>query len=283
MLLQVLEERGFPNSCITSLSPRGDAPAAAAAADLVFMAAPAEVSREYAPRLVEAGCIVIDLSAAWRLEAGVPLVIPEVNADDLNSHRGIISCPNCTNVPLAMALAAIQGEVEVEQVVVTTMQASSGGGRAGLESLQGGQSPFGHQLLGNVIPQCDEIEASGDSAEETRLVVETQRLLKNPDLAIAATCLRVPVDVGHSLSVHLRTSAPVSTTEAIALLASMPGLQVHSGNDYPTAIDVAGSDEVHVGRLRTGHADNELQMWVVCDNLRKGAATNAVQVAELLF
>jgi len=282
-LLDVLTERQFPHASLTCLSPRGTAPAAAADADLVFLAAPEEVARKFAPQLVTAGCLVIDLSSAWSLDAQVPLVVPEVNGATIALHRGLIASPNCTNVPLVMALAALSPQAVVEQVMVTTMQAASGAGRAGLESLQGGASPFAHNLANNLIPQCDVLNADGTSAEEQRLVAETRRLLASADLAITATCVRAPVLVGHALSVYIRLQTELDAADARAAWQAAPGIKVYGGNDYPCVQDCVGNDLVHIGRVRNGLQRNELLLWIVCDNLRKGAATNAIQIAEQLL
>lgn len=282
-LLEILAERQFPCASIRRLSPRAEAPAAAADADFVFLAAPVVVARQFAPQLVSAGCLVIDLSSAWRLDPQVPLVVPEVNGSTIALHRGLLASPNCTNVPLVMALAALPAQVTVEQVIVTTMQAASGAGRAGLESLQGGVSPFPQDLANNLIPQCDVLGADGTSAEEQRLVAETRRLLSAPQLNITATCVRVPVLVGHALSVYVRLQTELDAADARVAWQTAPGIKVYGSNAYPCVQDCVGNDLVHIGRVRNGRQRNELLFWIVCDNLRKGAATNAVQIAEQLL
>lgn len=278
-----LKERAFPSQSLVELSPRGDHPADAADADLAFLAAPTEVARLYAPRLVAEGCIVIDLSPAWRLDEDVPLVVPEINAASLKNHQGIIASPNCTNVPLVMALAALQKQRVIEQVIVTTMQAASGAGRPGLNSLKGAASPFAKPLLNNLIPHCDDFDANGVTAEEQRMVVETQRLLAAPHVKIMASCVRVPVPVGHAMSVYVQLRDSFSVDQARDCFASMPGLKLYKRKAYPGVLDCVGNDLVHVGRLRQGNDPDELHFWLACDNLRKGAATNAVQIAELLL
>ncbi|MDP7062177.1 MAG: aspartate-semialdehyde dehydrogenase [Planctomycetota bacterium] len=282
-IMDCLQEREFPSRSITAISPRGNQPAAAADADLVFLAAPTEVSRLQAPRLVAAGCLVIDLSPAWRLDDDVPLVVPEINAENLRMHHGIIASPNCTNVPLVIALAALHKQRVIEKVFVTTMQAASGAGRPGLQCLEGGPNPFAKPLVGNLIPQCDDFDANGVSAEELRLVVETQRLLAKPQMKIMASCVRVPVAVGHAMTVHVELRDSFSVDQARDCFASMAGMQLYKRTDYPSVLDCVGNDMVHVGRLRQGNESNELHFWLACDNLRKGAATNAVQIAEELL
>jgi aspartate-semialdehyde dehydrogenase len=282
-ILDRLMERTFPARSVDEISPRGDYPAAAADADLVFLATPTEVARLYAPRLVAAGCIVIDLSPAWRLEDDVPLVVPEINAAILETHRGIIASPNCTNVPLVMALGALQKQRVIEQVIVTTMQAASGAGRPGLASLAGAASPFAKPLLNNLIPHCDDFDANGVTAEEQRMVVETQRLLAMPHMKIMASCIRVPVPVGHAMTVYVQLRDSFSVDQARECFAAMPGLKLYKRTSYPGVLDCVGNDLVHVGRLRQGNEQDELHFWLACDNLRKGAATNAVQIAELLL
>jgi aspartate-semialdehyde dehydrogenase len=283
MVLEILAQRSFPHCAITELSPREAAPAAAAQADLVFLAAPSETAHKYAPILAAAGCIVIDLSPAWRLNPQVPLVIPEIHAEQISQHCGILASPNCTNVPLAMVLAALQRRTKIQQVDVTTMQAASGAGRAGLSALEGDSAAFGRSLADNLIPQCDAFHADGHTAEELRIQTETQRLLATPQLAITATCVRVPTKVGHALSLVVRTAQKFSSGQAAACLETMPGIQLYTTNGQPHLQDCVGNDQVHVGRLRQGVGGNELLLWVVCDNLRKGAATNAVQIAEQLL
>ncbi|MCP4092837.1 MAG: aspartate-semialdehyde dehydrogenase [Planctomycetes bacterium] len=282
-IMECLQERNFPAQSIEAFSPRDDHPAKAANADLVFLAAPTEVSQLHAPRLVAAGCIVIDLSPAWRLENDVPLVVPEINAKLLETHHGLIASPNCTNVPLVIALAALQKQRVVENVIVTTMQAASGAGRPGLECLAGAPSPFAKPLVGNLIPQCDDFDANGVSAEEQRMVVESQRLLAAPHMRIMASCVRVPVAVGHAMTVYVQLRDSFSVDQARECFATMPGLKLYKRTDYPGVLDCVGNDLVHVGRLRQGNEPNELHLWLACNNLRKGAATNAVQIAEELL
>jgi aspartate-semialdehyde dehydrogenase len=283
MLLRLLAQRQFPHTSITEVSPRGTSPAAAANADLVFLAAPAESAKEYAPLLAAAGCIVVDLSPAWRLDSQVPLIIPEINGAQVEQHCGIIASPNCTNVPLVMVLAALQSKASLSQVLITTMQAASGAGREGLAALEGSTEAFGQALINNLIPQCDSVGEGGVTAEELRMRTETQRLLNAPQLAITATCVRVPTQIGHALSIAVRTQEDLSAASATACLQAAPGLQVYGTSGQPSLQDCVGNDQVHVGRIRQGTAKNELHLWVVCDNLRKGAATNAVQIAELLL
>lgn len=283
MVLELLAQRQFPHASIAELSPREDCPTAALQADLVFLAAPTESARKHAPLLAAAGCIVIDLSPAWRSDLQVPLIIPEINAAQITQHRGVVASPNCTNVPLAMVLAALQSSAVIEHVVVTTMQAASGAGREGLLALEGDSRAFGQPLANNLIPQCDTFEQDGSTAEELRLRTETQRLLNTPGLAITATCVRVPTQVGHALSVAVHTKQALSAASATANLQAMPGLRVYATSGQPCLQDCVGNDEVHVGRIRQGEGTNELHLWIVCDNLRKGAATNAVQIAELLL
>ena len=282
-IMQVLTERAFPYASLDGYSPRDLDPTELADRDLIFLATPADVALRCSPELVAAGCVVVDLSPAWRLDPQVPLVVPEVNGELLAEHSGVIACPNCTNVPLVMVLAALQTQRLAEQVIVTTMQAASGVGRAGLECLQGGPSPFAQELTNNLLPQCDDLLEQGDSAEERRLVGESQRLLQQEALAISATCVRVPVRVGHALSVTVRFDSEVSVDQAREDLNAFAGLRLYQAPDYPSVLDCVGNDMVHVGRLRQGSNAKELQMWLACDNLRKGAATNAVQIAEALL
>lgn len=264
------------------LAVRAPEPAAFEGLDLVFFAATGELSRTLAPRAIEAGALVIDKSSTWRMAEHVPLVVPEVNAAALTGHAGLVACPNCTTIGLVMALEPLRRAAGLARVLVTTLQAASGVGRAGLEALEGKASDvFPRDLAGNVIPQCDAFVAPGTTAEEAKLEAETRKILALPRLPVSATCVRVPVRVGHSAAVVVETERPLSAADARAALRAFPGVVVADGDDYATPLEVAGRDEVLVGRVRND-GEGRLALWVVSDNLRKGAATNAVQIAERL-
>jgi aspartate-semialdehyde dehydrogenase len=300
-LLRVLEERGFPLGELRALSSarssgtrvrfrghehvvREATREALQGCDIVFFAATGELSRTLAPAAVEAGALVIDKSSTWRMDPEVPLVVPEVNPGALAGSRGLVACPNCTTIGLVMALEPLRRAAGLAHVAVTTLQAASGAGREGLEELAGTpRGAFPRPLAGNVLPQCDGFQESGDTAEEAKLVHETRKILALPALPVTATCVRVPVAVGHSAAVLVETERALTPEDALAALRAFPGLRVHAGVDYGTPLELAGRDEVSVGRVRRDPTHpRRLWLWSVVDNVRKGAATNAVQIAEEL-
>jgi aspartate-semialdehyde dehydrogenase len=263
--------------------------------DVAMFAAGADISLQYAPIAAEAGALVIDKSSAWRMKANVPLVVPEVNPEDIRENEGIIASPNCTTIPLTMVLEPLRKRFGVRRVVVSSYQAASGAGRALLEELEdqtqsvaSGRTPnvaaTSHQLAYNVIPGGWKPEANGYNEEEMKLVNETRKILHEPELPIAATCVRVPVPIGHSESVLIETEKKIGAGEARLVLGEAPGVLVEDdphAKIYPTPHHVAGKDEVYVGRIRDDiSSDRGLMLWLVSDNLRKGAALNAVQIAE---
>ena len=268
--------------------------------DVVLSSAGGAVSAEWAPRLVEAGAVVVDNTSYWRMHEDVPLVVAGVNPDAAEGHRGIVANPNCTTMVMMMALAPIHRAAGLERLVVSSYQAVSGTGQRAIEELRaqsravlgGDEDPpaevYPHRIAFNVLPQV-EVFADGDdyTTEERKVMAETRKILDlGEEVGISATCARVPVFTGHSESVNVQTREDLSPEECRELLADAPGVVVvddPAAGRYPTAIDAAGRDEVLVGRIRRdpGH-ERCLNLWVVGDNLRKGAATNAVQVAELL-
>jgi aspartate-semialdehyde dehydrogenase len=262
---------------------------------VVMFAAGADVSLMYGPIAAESGALVIDKSSAWRMKANVPLVVPEVNGNDIRDNEGIIASPNCTTIPLTMILEPLRQKVGVERVVVSTYQAASGAGRAlaneladQIEAIAAKEKPeisaTTHQLAYNVIPGGWKPQQYGYNEEEMKLVNETRKILHEPDLKIAATCVRVPVQVGHSESVLIETKDAIEPEDVRSLLERAPGVLVEddpAARDYPTPLDVAGRDEVFVGRIRKDlSSEKGIALWIVSDNLRKGAALNAVQIAE---
>jgi aspartate-semialdehyde dehydrogenase len=303
-LLRVLEERGFPAGEVRLLGSarsagarvryRGREHAVSEAslatlrgADLVFFAATGELSRTLAPAAAAAGAVVIDKSSTWRMDARVPLVVPEINRDALAGHQGIVACPNCTTIGLVMALEPLRRAAGLAHVAVTTLQAASGAGREALEELQrAARAPavLPRALAGNVVPQCDALLANGYTVEEEKLRDETRKILGLPRLAVTATCVRVPVAVGHSAAVLVETERALEPREALAALRSFPGVCAGDASEYATPLEIAGRDEVFVGRVRADPTHpRRLWLWCVLDNLRKGAATNAVQIAEELL
>lgn len=301
VLLQVLEERAFP---LRELRPMGSARSAGralrfrgkdwalrepsaeafAGVDLAFFAAEGALSRALAPAAVAAGAVVVDKSGAWRLDPRVPLVVPEVNAGALAGHQGIVASPNCTTAGFVLALEPLRQAAGLASVVVVTMQSASGAGRAGLEALEGAENgAFPRPLPGNVVPHCETFRGDGYTTEEVKLQDETRKILGLPALPVTMTCVRVPVAVGHAAAILVETERELSAADAEDALAAQPGVVLHRGEDYPTPREAAGRDEVFVGRVRRDPTHpRRLWLWQVADNLRKGAATNAVQIAEAL-
>ena len=308
-IVQVLEERQIP---IAQLGPfasrerrdavrfRGrtlDVRAASADAlrdyDVVFFAGGEDASEKYAPALLERGSIVIDNSSTYRLASDVPLIIPEVNADAVRPEHRLFPVANCTAIVLCTALRAIRDAAGLQSVHVATYQAASGAGRNGLDELAAGEralhegSPeppaavFPHALARNVVPQVGSFDDDGWSVEERKVAEETKKMLALPDLEIAVTAVRVPVRTAHSEAVFVETERPTTKAELAAAFAGAPGVVYHA-DGIVTPRDVEGTDEVHVARLRQ-ETSRRYAFWCVGDQLRKGAATNAVQILELLI
>jgi aspartate-semialdehyde dehydrogenase len=269
-----------------------------AGVDLAFFSATTEVSKEMIPVAVKAGAVVIDDSSAWRMEPDVPLVVPEVNAADLDGHKGITSIPNCPTTPLVLILWPIHRLNPVKRVIVDTYQSVSGVGAQAVQELttqarsvlDGNNATahvFPHQIAFNLLPHVDVFLGSGYTKEEWKIINETKKIMHEPELAISATSVRVPVYVGHSEAVHVEFSHPITPDEVTAILREAPGVTVQdepSVNLYPTPWVVAGKDDTFVGRIRQDVSHpNGIAMWIVSDNLRKGAALNAIQIAEELI
>ena len=262
------------------------------AVDYAFFTAGADVSRELVPKAVDAGCRVIDNTSAFRMQPDVPLVVPEINGARIESDTRLAACPNCTTINLVMALWPIAREMPIERVVVTSFQSVSGAGREALEEMdtQARANLDGHEaqarvfakpIAFNCLPKVGDFTVTGATVEEEKVVAETQRILENADLKIVPTCVRVPVRVGHSLSVNVELKGALSVEDAQALWRRAPGVDYDEG--LPTALDIAGRDTVVVGRARRDATrPHAMTFWVVGDNLRKGAATNSVQIAELM-
>jgi aspartate-semialdehyde dehydrogenase len=267
--------------------------------DIALFSAGGDTSKALAPQAAERGATVIDNSSAWRMDPKVPLVVSQVNPDDLERHEGIIANPNCSTMQLVPVLMALRDAVGLERVVVDTYQAVSGTGGKAIKELQaqveahvGGQpiqsAVYPHQIAFNALPQVDVFLDNGYTKEEWKVVTESRKILHLPELRISSTAVRVPVFVAHSEAVHVETREPITPDRARTLFAAVPGVVVQddpSTSTYPLATEAAGSDEIYVGRVRQDEsiADGRgLAFWVVSDNLRKGAATNAVQLAEIL-
>ena len=260
--------------------------------DLCFFTAGAEVSRELVPRALEAGCRVVDNTSAFRMDPAVPLVVPEINGREVGPGTPLVSCPNCTTINLVMTLAPILAAVPLERVVVTSFQSVSGAGKRALAELDAqsrarlsdAEAPpptvFPKPIAFNCVPIVGDVGRDGYTGEEQKIIEETRKILGAPDLAVVPTAVRVPVHVGHALSVNVELKAPLDVDGVRRLWSAAPGLAVDEA--VPTPLDVAGRDEVVIGRIRrVPTRPSAISYWAVGDNLRKGAATNSVQIAEL--
>jgi aspartate-semialdehyde dehydrogenase len=315
LMVKVLEERAFPTGEIKLL-----ASARSAGKKLLFhekeivvseltedsfegiqlalFSAGGGVSRKFAPVAARAGAVVIDNSSAWRMDPEVPLVVPEVNPNAALSHSGIIANPNCSTIQMVVALKPIYDAVGIRRIVVTTFQAVSGTGKRAIEELRTQVSDvmsgrdtmrqiYPHQIAFNCFPHIGAFLDNGFSEEEMKMVNETRKIFDDARIGVCATTVRVPVIYGHSESINIETDRKISPEEARELLKAAPGVRVIDdpcNAVYPVPLDVAGTDETLVGRVRTDPSvENGIAMWVVADNVRKGAATNAVQIAEILL
>lgn len=263
--------------------------------DVVFLSASGAASKQFAPVAAANGSFVVDDSSAYRMDPAVPLVIPEINADDLAWHKGIVSQPNCTTTPMVMALAPIHRVNPLKRIVVSTYQAVAGAGSAAVEGLRtesaaaldGRHEPSGTQkreIAFNAVPQIDLFAEDGYTKEEIKMANETRKILHAPDIAISATCVRVPTFFGHAMNVWAEFERPVSAAEARDLMATAKGVRLvdePASEQYPTPMDVVGTDDVLVGRLRGDSSlPGGITFWTVTDSIRKGAATNVLQVIE---
>ena len=266
--------------------------------EIALFSAGAGISRKFAPIAAAAGAVVIDNSSAFRMDVDVPLVVPEVNAPAAFEHKGIIANPNCSTIQMVVVLEPLHAEFAIRRVVVSTYQSVSGTGkkavdelRRQVEDLAAGRDVtcevYPHQIAYNCLPHIDVFLDNGYTGEEMKMVNETRKIMGVPDLALTATTVRVPVFVGHSESVNVQFERPVTPEGAREVLSRAPGVEVvddPSNNVYPLAVDCDGKDPSYVGRIRVDEsAENALNLWIVSDNLRKGAALNAVQIAELLL
>ncbi len=264
--------------------------------DVALFSAGTDVSKEYAPIAAEAGAVVIDNSSAWRMDPQVPLVVPEVNLHDLEKHQGLIANPNCSTIQMVVALKPLHDHAQITRVVVSTYQSVSGTGRDAMDELAEQcrrrlmnfddvhPTVYPHQIAFNCLPHIDDFLPSGSTKEEMKMVNETKKILGAPLMGISATTVRVPVFISHAESINVETKNKVSVQEARAIFSTAPGVQLYddpSRRVYPMPIDAVGTDAVFVGRIREDESiPNGLNLWVVADNLRKGAALNAVQIAE---
>jgi len=315
VFLKLLEERNFPASQIrlcaserslgkriivnhTDLIIESPTKDLFNEVDIVFISATGDVSQELAPMAVDNGSLVIDDSSVFRMDPDVPLVVPEVNLGDIDLHRGIIAIPNCSTTPLVMVLKPLNDINPVKRVIVDTYQSVSGTGSVAVNelgaqskvALDGGTAAAGvypHPIAFNVIPHIESFLENTYTREEMKMLNESRKILHDPNLKVSATCVRVPVMVGHSESIHIEMEHDVNVSEMREILSESPGIRMldePSSNLYPTPLDAAGKDDVFVGRLRQDiSGSNSVAMWVVCDNLRKGAALNAIQIAEAIL
>ena len=271
-------------------------PAAFAGVDIAIMSAGEKASLELSPAAVNLGCVVIDNSTAFRMVPEHPLVIPEVNADSLENHQGIIANPNCSTIQMLVALKPIHDKYRIKRVIVSTYQAVSGSGQAAVDELQTQTQAFAngeemlasvypHQIAFNILPHIDLFMENGYSKEEMKMILETAKIL-DPKIKITATTVRVPVTTSHSESLNIETENSFEIEDIKTLLATSPGIELEDdpeNNIYPLALNATGKDAVFVGRIRRDFStDNALNMWCVSDNLRKGAALNTVQIAQEL-
>jgi aspartate-semialdehyde dehydrogenase len=313
--LKILEERKFPvrelrafasaRSAGKTVTFKGEAvrveavgPGAFKGVDIALFSAGSAQSKEYAPQAVKAGAVVVDKSNAFRIDPQVPLVVPEINAHAVRGHRGIVACPNCTSIVTVMPLKPLHDAGRLRRVVATSFQAVSGAGVNGVDELRTqtlawarGEAItpkfFQHQIAFNVIPHIDTFGADGYTGEETKLVNELRKILELPDLLVSPTTVRVPVFTAHSVSVNAETEVKIGRERAREVFAGFPGLKLWdepAENRYPMPVVVEGQDDCYVGRVREDLTrPNGLNFWVVGDQLRKGAALNGIQIAELLI
>lgn len=261
--------------------------------DLALFSAGATVSKEWAPKFVQVGTTVVDNSSAWRMDDTKKLVIPEINADVLTKDDKIIANPNCSTIQMLVALAPLQKKYGIKRVVVSTYQSITGTGVKAVRQLENeykgekGEMAYHYPIHRNVIPHCDVFEDNGYTKEEMKLVRETKKILRDDSIAVTATAVRIPVVGGHSEAVNVELKKDFNIDEVRALLAQSPGIKVQDNTDtntYPMPLYAHGKDDVFVGRIRRDESQpNTLNLWVVADNLRKGAATNTIQIAEYLI
>ncbi|PKM79317.1 MAG: aspartate-semialdehyde dehydrogenase [Firmicutes bacterium HGW-Firmicutes-13] len=321
-LVTVLNERNFPVNNLKLLASARSAdtvvevggkeyrveeaePNAFEGVDFAFFSAGGDISLELAPEAVKKGTIVVDNSSAFRMEPDIPLVVPEVNPQDLEGHKGLIANPNCSTIQLVVALQALHEVSPLKRVVVSTYQAVSGAGKEAVDELlnqcmavvQGKEvvkeiiphkgAKRNHQIGFNLVPQLDVFQENGYTKEEMKVIKETRKIMGLPDLRITSTTVRVPVMIGHSESVNIEFQSPITVEQAREALEKFPGIIVIDNPDellYPMPFDCDGKDEVFVGRIRKDESvENGLNIWVVSDNIRKGAATNSIQIAECVI
>ena len=315
VMTRLLEERAFPLSSVKFLaSPRSAGKTITVAGekhpivavsdkefeglDIILSSTPASISKETSPAAARAGAVVIDNSSAWRMDPTVPLVVPEVNAHDIDWNKGIIANPNCSTIQMVVALKPIHDKFKIKRIIVSTYQAVSGGGQKGINELDAqtraivaGQpepapAKFAHPIAFNCVAQIDDFLESGFTKEEMKMVNETRKIMGDESILVQPTCIRVPVVNSHSESIHIECERPITPEDARELWRTAPGVCLQDdfrNKEYPNPRSADGRDEVFVGRIRQDlNNPNALLFWCVSDNLRKGAALNAVQIAEAM-
>lgn len=305
-ILKVLEERDFPIEKLTLLASRKskgeelmfrdrkylveelNENSFDADIDIAFFAAGGSISERYAPIAASKGVVVIDNSSVFRMDEGVPLVVPEINGEDAFTNCGIIANPNCSTIQCMLPLKAIDSKHKIKRVVYSTYQSVSGSGLKGLKDLEEGKNEFyPYNIMENLIPHIDVFLDNGYTKEEMKMIQESRKILHRDDLKVTATTVRVPVRFSHCVSINIELEEEFDLKGIRTILSSYPGIIVKDdlkNLQYPMPIDVEGKDEVYVGRIRRDYSlDNGLNIWVVADNIRKGAATNAVQIAQVLI
>ena len=311
-LLAVLAERSFPIKTIRlfsshrsagtliswrdrSLRVEDIAEADLSGIELAFFSAGGATSKEYAGRFLQAGAVVVDNTSAFRMEPAVPLVVPEVNAHALSDHRGIIANPNCSTIQLMAPLLALHQLAGIKRVVASTYQSASGAGRRAMDELRDQaikvlrfEDPptkiFARRLAFDVLPQIGDVTLNGDTTEEEKMINESRKILELPNLKVSAMCVRVPTFIGHCVSLNVELEASCNLADVKRTLEEAEGVLLCSDDEWPNASDVVGQDDVWVGRLRMDRSlESGVNLWVAADNLRKGAASNAVQIAEELI
>lgn len=315
-MIRLLEEREFPLASIKFLASERSAGKAVTfrgekhtvrklekgefeGVDIVLSSTPGGVSLEWSPIAAAAGAVVVDNSSAFRMDPTVPLVVPEVNPQDVAKNRGIIANPNCSTIQMVVALKPLHDAFKIKRIVVSTYQSASGAGQKGIDEYEAQARAFGrgepapspakfaHPIFNNCLPQIDDFLPNGFTKEEIKMVNETRKIMGDDSIDVVPTCVRVPVSYSHSESILVETEKPIPADAARALWAQAPGVTVvddPTSKQYPLAASAEGRDDVFVGRIRNDLKDpNALLFWCVSDNLRKGAATNAVQIAEVLL
>lgn len=314
-MIQVLEDRGFPVGDLRLFASERSAGETLPykekecrvdllqgdvfdGVDIALFSAGEKISLEFAPRAVRAGAVVIDNSSAFRMSPEVPLIVPEVNSHAVERHKGIIANPNCSTIQMVVALKPLHDRARIKRIVVTTFQSVSGKGKEAMDELfeqtratlsfqDVKAEVFPYQIAFNCLPHIDVFLDNGYTKEEMKMVHETRKIMEDDRIRVTATTVRVPVYISHAEAINIETEEKLTANEARAVLAAAPGVIVYDDpkrNIYPVPLDVAGKDEVFVGRIREDESiQNGLNLWVVADNLRKGAATNAVQIAEMLI